>query len=308
MNPLTNGHPLRTSDERLAFCDRYFAAVGADVICKRPMYREFVLPIDVDKELTDRPFYWMWVEKTNQTVEPTTLRLAFDQEAKLREDEHLAQLHQQSLAQAQPLSGLDILFRKPKQTELVDLGSFRLDKILESARRRGQTVCVTPYSEHPHTQLIPWLMTNGLTRYVTDSVSETWWSIGVCLLNLQIVESFYNKIAHLEMTGTSPQIIVGQAKHSLLEAADAVTTYLSRLVEQGDLAWAEEARLRLTDDLAQLDAYYRSIEADYPPEERDLLQREHVKKRQALIEKSTPRVEMEVAQIALIGLPLRTHT
>ncbi|WP_284198935.1 YqhG family protein [Alicyclobacillus sacchari] len=285
---MTNRHPLRTSEERLTFCDRYFQAVGADVICERPMYREYILPVDVDKELTDRPFYWMWVEKTNQTVEPTTLRLAFDQDAKLREDERLAELHQQALAQAQPLSGFDILYRRPKQTELVDLGSFRLDKIIESARRRGQTVCVVPHGAHPHAQYIPWLMINGLTRYVTDSVSETWWSKGVCLANLQIVESFYDRIAHLEMAGTSPEVIVRQAKHSLLEAAEALQAYLSHLVAEGDLNWAEEARLRLADDLAQLDAYYQSIEVEYPPEERNVLQQEHAKKRQALIEKSTP--------------------
>ncbi len=297
-------HPLRTDEERLKFCDVYFDAVGAERTVERPMYREYVLPRDVDKELTDRPFYWLWVERTNQHVEPTTLRLAFSDEAKQREDARLVEEHQQMLAAQQQPTGYDILFRKPKQTERIDLGCFRLEKLFDSVRERGKTVSVCPAQAPEGAVHVPWMMLNGLIQQVTDSVSEEWFSVGICLANLQVEFNFYDKIAHIPMRGCAPSRVLGGAKHTAAEAVQRAKAALEKQIAQKDHHWAEEARERLMDDLAQLDTYYSSMRHEDDPERQAAMEREHQRKREQLIAKSTPRIAIQLSQIGIVGLPL----
>lgn len=297
-------YPLRTDVERLEFCDAYFHSVGAQCPVQRDMYREFVLPRDVDKELTDRPFYWLWVEKTHQAVEPTTLRLAFSEEAKRREDARLADEHRQMLQSQKQPTGYDLMYRKPQQTERVDLGCFRLDRIFTSVQNRGRFICACPVSAPGDATHVPWVMLNGVIQQMADSVSEQWFSVGVCLVNLQIENQFMERISRIDMRSCSPTSILRRTSHSALEGARKAQTHIENQVRSGRHKWAEEAQTRLVDDLAQLDTYYESIAMEDDVESQQAIQLEHERKRAALIETSTPRIFINVTQVGLIGLPL----
>ncbi|GEO25806.1 hypothetical protein AAC03nite_15910 [Alicyclobacillus acidoterrestris] len=299
--------PLREESERLSFCEAYFDSVGAETIYRADGYREVRLPIDVDKELTDRPFYWLWVEKTNQKVEPTTLRLSFTKAAKAREDARLAKAYQAYLEEHPPQNPYERMFAKPPTTELITLGCFRLNKIVDSARRRGQFACVQPAHATARDQLVPWLVLNLLVQFVTDSVEETWLSVGICLANHQHVFGFYEKVKAIDMTAANPARILENARMSLPEAFAFAKSCVSDHIATLPDDWADEAKRRLTDDLSQLDTYYKSILPDYDEDTQQELLREHQRKRANLIKKSAPRTEVHITQVALVGLPIR-HT
>lgn len=299
--------PLRTADECFAFCDTYFQAVGAKARQHSDMYQEYVLPLDIDKELTDRPFYWMWVEKTNQTVEPTTLRLAFTDAAKMREDERMMREHQLELENHPPQSPYERMFKRAPQAELVNLGSFRLNKICESAMTRGQFACVKPAHASPLTKTIPWLMLNGMIQYVTDSMQEEWFSVGVCLLNRQTLWNFYDHVQHIEMNSCNPKPLLDQASISPADATRIAKQAVEHRLQLREHTWAQDAQTKLVDDLAQLDTYYTSILPDHPSEEQALIRAEHARKRDELIAKSNPHINIEWTQMALVGLSLRNH-
>jgi hypothetical protein len=297
--------PLRKEAERLTFCERYFEAVGAVSPMKSEMYREYRLPLDVDKELTDRPFFWLWAEKTNQDIEPTTLRLAFSDEAKAREDRRMAEEHRIMMERTQYANLYERMFSRAPQAELVDLGSFRLNKICDSAMERGKFACVKAARLSESKQMVPWLMLNGMIQYLSDSVQEETFSIAVCLHNRQTLLSFYQHIAHIPMVPCSKLELLRDGSIKPVEGLQTIKQALYQYISKKPLDWADEANERLDDDLSQLDAYYSSILPDYDENAQAGIRAEHRRKRNELIQKGSPRIQLLWTQLAFVGLALR---
>lgn len=292
--------PLRNAAELLKFSDEYFNAVGAKTVCESDYYREFELPRDVDKELTDRPYYWLWVEKTNQEVPPTILRLAFTEDALQRENVRLKEEAEASL-EGKNLTDIERMFFRPPTAELVTLGSFRLEKLYESLGQRGRFACIQPAGRQTG-RLVPWLMYNVQLSYRCDLVEQEIFSIGLCLTNGQIIEHFYDMIARLQMTAAEPEQLLHECQIPVDEAMRRIQRYL----EQKELArsheWAEAAMNRLEKELRQVQTYYRSILPDLPDEEKPLASAEQRRKEIELSERIGPTIEFTPKQIALVGL------
>ncbi|MCL6547933.1 MAG: YqhG family protein [Alicyclobacillus sp.] len=324
--------PLRSEPERIRFCDAYFGAVGAPTLYAADAYREYELPRDVDKELTDRPYYWMWVERTQQTVKPTVLRLAFNPAALARENERLRQqaLAEQSQQANGPAPQPGWWFRPPA-AELITLGSFRLDKIFQSLDIRGRFACVrladpsprdracsgTPGTDGGEFQAtsggrtsprrwVPWLMVNALISYRCDLVEQLYLSVGCCLTNGQVVESFHRHIRHLDMIPASPQELLGTATLSWSEALALAQKQLERAAQRKPADWAAAASRRLEQELRQLRTYYRSILPDIPERDQPLVTAEQQRKERELVERMQPRIEIAIRQLAVVGLAERT--
>jgi hypothetical protein len=298
---VTKTTPLRTPASRQEFCAAYFQAVGASEVYNAPDYREYRLPPEIDKELTDRPYYWLWVEQTGQLVEPTTLRLAFTDEALTRENRRL---HDEAWAQAErtEMSEIERMFFRPPTAELISLGSFRLEKIFESLGHRGRFACVTPDRPGPPRRIVPWLMVNILISFRADLTEQEYRSLAICLENGQMVDGFYDAIARIPMSPSHPDALL-QPKHLPLSTAFAkLHSRLMSELEAGDFTWAEQARRQLETELDQIDLYYESILPDLPESEHSLAQAEQARKRRELCERSEPRVVIEYKQAALVGL------
>jgi hypothetical protein len=293
--------PLRTAEERLAFCDAYFAAVNASIVYQSEDYREYELPRDVDKELTDKPFYWMWVEQTKQDVPPGILRLAFTEESLQRENDRL---RKEALAEAerQPMTDVQRMFFRPPVAELVTLGSFRLDKIYASLDVRGRFACIAPTAWDEVRALVPWLMINGTVSYRSDLVEQEFISAGVCLVNGQVVERFYDMIQKIAMKPVRPKYLVREAELAVDQGLDRFRQHLvGRLAGQSH-EWAKSAEQRLQREIQQIRTYYRSILADVPDQEKPLVDAERARKERDLTERLQPAIEIDVKQMALVGL------
>jgi hypothetical protein len=295
--------PLRTKEQRLKFCDDFFSAVHAKTTFRASDYREYQLPRDVDKELTDRPYYWLWVEQTGQEVEPTTLRLAFSEIALERENKRL---HDEAWSRAnqEGLSEVERMFFRPPLAELVTLGSFRLERIMDAVHRRGQFVCAKPQTQPHGAVLVPWLLINAVLSYTCDLTQQRFVSMGLCLTNGQIVEGLWEAISRIPMVDVSPSEVLADAQ-LLFEPEAALLhlqTFLTRKVQTQPHRWAVDARQRLHDDLDQLDVYYNSLKTGDAADEEVVITTEHRRKRSELIQRAEPRIEIEISQLALIGL------
>jgi Bacterial protein YqhG of unknown function len=296
--------PLRTPAERLAFCDLYFQSVGAETTYSAPEYREYLLPLDVDKELTDRPFYWMWAEKTGQTIVPTILRLAFNEETQIRET---ARLREEALSKVNinEMTPMERMFFRPPVPELVNLGSFRINKLHESLTVRGQFASVVPLNASENAKFVPWLVLNGLITYRCDSLEQSWFSVGICMLNGQCVHDFFENVQRIPMRSVPPQQLMSQAKLQLDVAVANLQKAVENIAENHPKEWADEATERLRKELQQVDTYYQSILPDIPPTEYLIVKTEHERKRIEMIERCTPRIDIEWTQCALVGLTER---
>ncbi|QQE76987.1 YqhG family protein [Alicyclobacillus sp. SO9] len=300
--------PLRLKDERITFCDQFFAAVKASTRYRAPNYREYELPRDVDKELTDRPYYWLWVEQTGQEVEPTRLRLAFTSEALERENERL---HDEAWANvnAETMTDVERMFFRPPTAELLSLGGFRLDKIINSVLGRGQVACVRPKHCTDDVALVPWLLLNAVVSYKCDFTKQEFVSLGVCLLNQQIVDGFFDAISHIPMESVTVQTLAGQSPGIKGDAASLLEDgflllqqHLNRKLVHQPHRWAEEARQRLDDDLEQLDVYYASLLSSDPEADEPVIRADHQRKRRELISRAEPKIEISISQAAVVGL------
>ncbi|MCL6453180.1 MAG: YqhG family protein [Alicyclobacillus sp.] len=300
-SPGSKVSPLRTAQARQLFCDTYFQAVGATCVFRAEDYAEYQLPPDVDKEMVERPFYWMWIEKTGQQPTPTVLRLAFTQAAETVQNERIRRV---LLEQAGPsLNEMQRRYFVAPKAELVSLGSYRLDRIYASCDRRGRFAAVMPSRRPPGATLVPWLLVNLRVSQRCDVTEQKLASYGVCLVNGQLVLDFYNRIANIPMEPMDPRRVARSLRVPVDTAVKHVKEHLTRAFERQPATWAEAAWQRLQQDVEQIATYYSSIAGDHAEAELDQLWAERDRKIADRLAQFTPRLEVEVLHLALVGLP-----
>lgn len=292
--------PLRSPESRLAFCERYFSEVGAVTTHQSNNYREYTLPADVDKEMTDRPYYWLWMEKMGQEPQPSILRLAFTEEA-----EQLANttIRERAIAAAGPsLSDIQRQYFVAPKSELVNLGSFRLDKIYASCEQRGRFATVMPAETTSPDQLVPWLLVNIRVSQRCDITEQSVRSFGICLVNGQRIEGFYKMIERIRMKPMHPSLVASKMSVSIRQALDTLHRTLTDQLVVMPHAWASAAQDRLNKDIIQIQTYYESLRQDFQSEDWDNVALERERKIRDVQARSKPRIELDVTQLALIGL------
>ncbi|MCL6625384.1 YqhG family protein [Alicyclobacillus shizuokensis] len=301
--PMANP-PLRTPKERFQFCDTYLQAVGARELRRSDAYLEYELPIDVDKELTDRPYFWLWVEQTGHQVEPTVLRLAFSEQAAQRENERLRR-EAWTTAEARGMSEVERMFFRPPVCELITLGSFRLDKIFDSLAKRGRFACVAYDTSTHGDHMVSWLMVNIMVSFQAALTQQVYRSLAIRLDHGEVVDGFYDFVRRLPMQPAEPEQLLQRSRISVSDALLRLDNTLHHEILHSDLSWAEEARHNLQQELEQIDLYYESLLPDLDAEERNLVQAERDRKRQEVRQRSEPRIVIAYQQAALMGLPER---
>lgn len=219
------------------FCRRYFQATGTPILRDEPEFLQVELPREIDKELTDRPYYWMWAEATGEEVPPTVLNIAFDAETEVE--------------------GIEA-------AELVALGSFRLEKIFESAGKRGRFVRVYQTDAPTHLR-VPFLLTSLKISYIADRRKDEIRSYGVNLKSRQVIPELYKEIVGYPFSEELPAPFKLHAldgpllKASLQDGWRQIEETVMAEIQNADHSWAETAQERLTQEIEQLDTYYQSL-------------------------------------------------
>jgi hypothetical protein len=208
----------------------FFEAVKAPILREEPYFLQVELPREIDKELSDRPYYWMWVDASGEDVENTVLNLAFDPDV--------------------AVDGLDTL-------ELVAPGSFRLEKIFEATKKRGR---FTLQYEKTEGALHPLLVVNYKISFIADRCRDEIVSFGIDLTNGAILPHAFHTLAALPFEPEPPSTCTLLHPSLSVEEAwrilqSAVTTYISH----SDQSWAAEAEKQLQREKKQLEDYYASL-------------------------------------------------
>ncbi|MFY0543294.1 YqhG family protein [Brevibacillus sp. H7] len=223
------------------FVERYLAAFSTHVMESHPDYLTVKLSVEVDKDIGNRPFYWSWVEKMNLPPKPLILTFFFDQE--------------------QAPEGM--------RGEHIHFGAGRLQQIFQSAQKHGRFVCMF---EHPplhagrgagqrrSVPLTPWLGVNLKVSFICDKKRDLLLYLGVNLHQSRIVHDFYPFLKRLSLSPSIPDYFYTLDRRlSLLQAFQLVEQETRAVLSKQDQRWADEARTRLNEELAILDAYYREL-------------------------------------------------
>ncbi|MBB6444900.1 YqhG family protein [Bacillus benzoevorans] len=220
----------------LNYLERYFLANGCEMKENQPGYMTVQLTVDLDKELMNRPFYWHYLEKTGGVPNPMTLTLIHDRE---KAPENI-------------------------KGETVHFGSPRLHQIFQSAKNLARYIRLyedTPNPEQQQLPLKPWLGLNVKISYQCDRKKDILRSIGLQLINGQMVENFFARLTQCKLTPKIPDYSFTLSPLIMPKSGVLrIENYLRRELEQEDTTWAEEARIRWQQDLALLEHFYQDSE------------------------------------------------
>jgi hypothetical protein len=223
------------------YVERYLAAFSSHVIESHPDYLTAKLPVEVDKDIGNRPFYWSWVEKMNIPPQPMVLTFAFAPE------------------------------KAPEgvRAEHLFFGSGRLQQMFQSTRKHGRFVCM--YEQHPQSPaggqrrshpLTPWLGVNLKISLLCDKKRDILLYLGVNLHQPRIAQDFYPFLRRLSLSPAIPDYCYTlERRVTLQEAFHLLEQEVRRLLTREDHRWAEDARARLEEELVILEAYYSELES-----------------------------------------------
>ncbi|MEH7111903.1 YqhG family protein [Neobacillus niacini] len=219
------------------FLIRYFQANECQITENGPGYITVQLSIELDKELMNRPFYWHYLEKTGGV--PNPMKLTFITNPQIANEN---------------IKG-----------ETIHFGSPRLHQIFQSTKKLASYIRL--YENHQNnnqqTPLMPWLCMNVKISYQCDRKRDIYKSIGLQLINGQMVEEFDDILQNVQLTPKIPDYSftlspLVRPKSGL----SRIETYLKAMIKEDDHSWAEDARKRWEQDLKLLDHFYEDVEGD----------------------------------------------
>lgn len=260
------------------FVMRYLEATECHIAEKSPAHVTVRLSPEADKDLTNRPYYWSFVERTGAPAETMTLTFVFDPERGTGSPGPAAAAPA-SAAQAgsaAPATGSDSIlgryfgFAPSPATpgriayDEVTYGSRRLEQLFSVVRSKGKYVQMfedvkTTRGASPlvfHT----WLAVNYKVEFVCDMKRDELHSLGISLMTGEIIEEFNSSLSALSLTPRLPSnTLVQRPIWSLQRAVAALENHVEREVRNYNHDWALDAKLRLEDELARVNSYYGEL-------------------------------------------------
>ncbi|WCN38882.1 YqhG family protein [Aneurinibacillus uraniidurans] len=260
-----------------SFLERYFDAHQTHYIERHPAYFVVELPIKVDKDLGNRPFYWTYVEQLDLPPQPMNMTCVFERQA------------------APPdIRGEDLTF-----------GSPRLQQFFASAERHGRYVRLYEQTSSDvsseQTALVPWLGINYKISFVCDRKKDLLFSLGFNLIHGHIVEDFYAKMEQTTLQPALPAYAYTMRPiYSLESARTCLRTYLSERISAEDTAWAARAQERLAAELEMAEQFY-TRQAESAEEETDYTT-SHTRRMEELRWQYEPRIDVTLINGGLFYL------
>lgn len=276
-----------TREQIRDFVMTYLEATESQFLEKSPHHVTVKLSPRADRDLTNRPYYWGFIDRTGAEPETMSFSFIFDPEAHQAAEKAKAAQEQANAGQPMETAQEDTLLGRyfgavrplpvlgpgRIQREELAFGSPRLKQIFEAARKGGRYVYLF---EEPgprqRTALLPaayepWLGVCFKVEFCCDMKREELHFYGVSLQSGTVDESFQSRIAGKPLVPRLPENIHIEPTRLSLDAGRlALEQRLSERIQAYDNSWAKEARERLSDELALIDAYYKDLIKDPEPE------------------------------------------
>ncbi|MBB6673417.1 YqhG family protein [Cohnella nanjingensis] len=299
----------------------YLEATQCQILEKSPNHVIVKLSPEADRHLTNRPYYWSFVDRTG--AEPETMTFSW-QFATAEGEEDSAQTAQPQMGgtsasaygivaggaaqQPPPLfpqAGPRIL------REDVYFGSGRLAQIFDSVREGGR--CITLFEEPPRGRLDPfssnpytaWLGVNFKVGYECDMKREELYGWGISLATGNIDERFFEKLRERRLTAKLPSNVhLLRNGLSLRKGMTQLEHALERRIKTADFGWAVEADERRMDEMKRIEAYYEPMISRAATDEQAEALRTRFRQREAEIDwQYRPRVTLSVMNCGIFHLP-----
>ncbi|PYI56520.1 YqhG family protein [Paenibacillus flagellatus] len=321
------------------FALRYLEATGCHIIEKHPAYVTVKLSPEADKRLTNRSYYWSFVERTGAPPETMTFTFVFDPE-KLRAEAEAKG------AGAPPLNGAPRPGASPQvlgpsgqplppgaqdtilgryfgiapggpatgpgrvPREEVTFGSKRLAQLFDAVKADGRWVQLfeTPdpssrVGPGPSAGYVSFLNVNVKIELACDMKRDELHSFGVNLATGELRDRFFESIAGRKLTPRlPPNVYIARPAVTLAKGRSIVEQHVERLLKRYDHRWAAAANERLRDELERVDRYYEDAVKGLEDEQRQAAEDQWRKRREELDWQYRPRIRVTVVNGGLFHL------
>lgn len=294
---------IQSATKLYNFCRRYFEAVGATFLPSQPDTLRVRISRDIDKELTDRPFYWMWVDAMNETPPDTVLHLLFRDGS--NDPSPPARASAATGAGTSETGGRGP-HAVPGETrpEVLSPGCHRLLRIYASARQRGMFGVAYEKAK----LLRPYVIFIVKISYIADRRRDFLESFAIDPEDYTVHRDAMAQLSGMQLEDQLPR---GAKISGIALDMDRIFRvlhgHIAARVKSDDHRWARDAKKRLESELQALDGYYaESAELPQPgrehPEGTESRAAERELKRAELSWRMEPRVEVRPTQMALVYL------
>lgn len=294
----------------------YLEATECTVIEKSPNHITVKLSPQADKMLTNRPYYWGFVERTGAPAETLSFTFVFDPPAY---DERVAKQNGSAAAgggQDAVLSRyygtaplLPVLGPGRIQREDIVYGSRRLSQIWEASREEGRCVYLFEQLDEerrPKTRsaaLDQWLAVCFKVEFSCDLKREELHFLGISLSRRTILENFGTRLEGRPLTPRLPEFVhIRPAMLTPSEAAALLEDYLVQKLSQLDFSWAEQARVRLAEELVVIDSYYADLLNEPDEEKKALITEQYHNRRAEMQWQYEPKISLSAITCGLFHL------
>jgi len=283
------------------FVVAYLETTKCHFIEKSPSGITVKLSPDADRALSNRPYYWSYVDRTGVEPETMTYRWSF------------ANPTIEDRASNNPISYVMTESGRIIQED-VYFGSRRLQQLFEVVSLAGR--CVTLFEEPPRGRLGPlgslpytaWLGVNFKVGYECDMKREELYNWGISLATGVINEKFMDTLKDRKLTPRLPSNVhLLRNGFSLRKGMAQLESALERKLKNADYTWAVEAEGRRQDELERIRHYYRPmLENMEHPDQREQKEALTARFRQRETEidwQYRPRVTVSVLNCGIFHLP-----
>lgn len=221
---------------------QYAEATASQTIEVGPAHLTIKLSPEADKQLTNRPYYWGFIERTGEVPETMTITFVLNHEA---------------AASSTYQSG---------RIEYVGFGSAMLQRILQAIKLRGQFVHL--YEEPPGdassilseaVAYTSWLIVNYKIAFLCDMKRDELHSLGISLATGDIVEQCHAHVKNKALTPKLPAHTHLRETISLQRARNELVQYITRKLEAYDADWAAAAYERMQAESNTIHSYYNDL-------------------------------------------------
>jgi hypothetical protein len=281
-----------------AFVMQYLQATNCHIIEKGVGYVTVKLSPQADKELTQRAYYWGFVERVG--IEPETLTYCF-----------IFDPMNNGLETPPPVimgpGAWTAATRVPRHE--VSFGSRRLEQIFQAVSDKGRWVRL--YEEPPsdgQKGLPPlsyntWLGLNYKIELACDMKRSELHSLGISLNTGEIVEDFHSALLQKKLSPFLPLNVHFLPKLMSLEKSAALAeSHLEAMIKSYDHTWAVQAKDRLKVEQSRMDDYYTELLSSLEPDQKLEVQEQYSNRQQEINWQYSPRIEAVAVNCGLFHL------
>jgi hypothetical protein len=300
------------------FVITYLETTGCSIIERSPDHVTVKLSPEADKALTNRPYYWGYVERTGVPAQTMSFTFIFDGEAyRTAQDSSAADNTSPTRGVVQPQAptsgspGQDQLVARyfghvPALPQLgpgrilqeeLRYGNRRLHQIFEAAREGGKYVNLFEQPDAPQLSARSpvvyeaWLGVCYKVEFACDLKREELHWLGISLKSGTIVSDFGRMLGTRQLSPLlAGNMHVQPAKLSVPEASAALESCLNDQLRQQDYEWAEQARERLREELEVIDHYYDDLVKEQEKEKKEAVHEQHQARRKEMAWQYEPKV------------------